>query len=144
MQTSQVSIEKWLNLFALDLLFVMLVVLILFMAITPFSNLPVHVDVPTARFASHSPESSLDLTIHVPRPGVIVFNDELVSLAEIDQRLVPARRGVYNTVRIRAARNIPYGTVRRLVQWARDAGYTRVTFVVRRAPEPARLDMTVW
>jgi biopolymer transport protein TolR len=131
MQNSRVSIETWLGLFATDLLFVMLIVLLIFMTITPLRDLPVYVDVPTVSFAEISRETSDDLTISIPREDFIAFNDEIVRLADLDQRIASARRGVYTTVRIRAARNIPYGTVRRIVQWARDAGYTRVTFIVR-------------
>lgn len=145
MQNRRVSIETWLNLFALDLVIVLLVVLLIFMTIVPSMNQPIYVDVPTSSSAQKSPESADDLTISVPRAGVLVFREEVLSIAELDRRIAAAPRDAYTTVRIRAARDIPYGTVRRLVQSARQAGYTRVTFVVGRPTSPIETyEETAW
>jgi biopolymer transport protein TolR len=145
MQNTRVSIETWLNLFALDLSVVMLIVLLIFMTTVPFMDPPIYVDVPTSSSAQKSPESGGDLTISVPRPGFLVFREEVLSLAELDRRIAAAPRDAYTTVRIRAARDVPYGTVRRLVQSARQAGYTRVTFVVGRPKSPIETyEETAW
>ena len=132
------TLERWLNLFALDLLFVLLIVLTLQIAITPIFPIQPYVDVPTSTSATRSPEHVEDLTIHLPLPELIIIGKVAVRLSEVEKQLVSARRDGVN-VRIRASRRVPFGDVRRVVQAAQNAGYTRVTILLRAAKPPPLL-----
>lgn len=136
MQTSRVSIEAWLGLFAMDLLLVLLVVLILFMVMTPILPDRIFVDLPVSTSAVKSPEYDYDLEISVARADFVFFDGQ-VSMPELDRRLASAPRDKDTVVRIRAGREVPFGTIRRIVQSARQAGYSRVTFMVLAPDRPA-------
>ena len=128
------TVERWLNLFALDLLFVLLVVLILFMAITPILPFRVYVDVPESAQAIASPDFEGDLTVDLPTADLTIVENVAIPPLVLDQKLASAWRDRAN-VRIRAGRRVPFGDVRRVVQAAQRAGITRVTIVLR-APQP--------
>lgn len=131
-----VTLERWLNLFALDLLFVLLIVLVLFMVFTPFLPVDVHVDVPFSTMAIKAPGYEDDLTISIPRRDFISVGGEEVSLPEVDRLLASRPYDETQLVRIRAAGKVPFGVVRRVVESARQAGHRRVTIVVQRRPPP--------
>jgi biopolymer transport protein ExbD len=135
MQNTRISIETWLNLFAFDLLVVTLVVLVIFMAITPLQSSQPFVGLPISTTATKSPETERDLSITIISDDCVFFGREFVPMSVLDRRLASAPRNVDTTLRIRAAHNASYGTVRRVVRAAREAGYQRVTFVVRAPPE---------
>ncbi|MFL6248803.1 MAG: ExbD/TolR family protein [Thermoanaerobaculia bacterium] len=130
MQTSRVSLETWLNLFALDLLVVLLVVLVIYMVITPMFPFDLYVNVAESTSATPSPDSEEDLTINLPIPDQIIVENVAIPSSMLEQRLASAWRD-RGRVRIRPARDVPFGDVRRVVQAAQRVGYTRVTVVVR-------------
>jgi biopolymer transport protein ExbD len=138
MKTSRVSVESWLNLFALNLLFFMFVVLILYMAITPILPFEAYVDVPESKIAKPSPGYENDFTISMPIAGLIIVDNLAVPNRMLEERLASARRNQAD-VRIRAGRRVPFGDVRRVVQAAQRAGITRIT-IVARAPKVTPLE----
>lgn len=132
----RISIETWLNLFALDLLVVTLVVLLIIMTMTPLQSSQPYVDLPISTTATKSPDTEQDLSITIFSDDAVFFGLEYVPMSVLDRRLAAAPRHADTTLRIHAAHNAPYGTVRRVVRAAQQAGYQRVTFVVRAPPEP--------
>lgn len=131
-QNPRIAIESWLNLFALDLLIFSVVVLVIYMAITPITEfLPVQVDLPESSAALNSPGFEHEVTVSVRRDAIFL-GPTVVDIAALDRRLAsgPLDRA---TLRVRAARDVPYRAVRRIVRSAQQAGFQRVTFVVRRA-----------
>ena len=132
MQTSRVSVESWLNLFALDLLFFLFVVLLVFVVCAPILPFQLYVDVPESKTAKRSPGFEDDLTINLPIAGQIIVDNLAVPNQMLEEQLASAQRSQVN-VRIRAGRRVPFGDVRRVVQAAQRAGFARVTIVVRKA-----------
>jgi biopolymer transport protein ExbD len=133
MQTSQIPVERWLNLFALNMLFFMLIVLILYMVIPPMLRSEPYVDVPESQIAKPSPDAEDDLTIFLPIADLIIVDNLAIPNRRLDEHLASARRN-QTQVRIRAGRRVPFGDVRRVIQAAQRAGFTRVTIVVRAVP----------
>lgn len=145
MQTSRVSLETWLNLFALDLLFVLLVVLVIFMTITPMLPLRPWVDTPISTSAVKSPEGYRDLTVSIPIADLFILENKVVPFSELDRQFASAPGDKDFKVRIRAGRRVPFGDVRRVVLAAREAGITHVTFVFNAPPPtPSQVIETTW
>ncbi|HEX6641175.1 MAG TPA: hypothetical protein VF215_08675, partial [Thermoanaerobaculia bacterium] len=99
----RISIETWLNLFALDLVVVTLVVLVIFMAITPLQSSQPYVGLPSSTTATKSPDTERDLSITIVRDDSVFFGREYVPMAVLDGRLAAAPRHADTTLRIRAA-----------------------------------------
>jgi biopolymer transport protein ExbD len=128
------SVRDWFRLFSVSFLFVVLIIFIFFMLVLPIRpDVPAFVDVPTARAASKSPELEHDLTISVRANGMIYLEGTEVHVTALTRRLSAARRQGTDTptVRIRADRAALFRNVRRVVIAARNAGFTRATFMVR-------------
>lgn len=124
----------WLRLFALELLLVMLIVFIFLMLVLPIRpDVPLFVDVPTARWPSKSPEFEHDLTISIRADGKTYLANSEVRVTALENRLSAARlQSTYTpTVRIRVDRTVTFHSVRRIVVAAQNAGFSRVTFMVR-------------
>jgi len=128
------SVVNWLRLFAVSFLFVVLIIIIFLMLVLPLRpDVPAFVHVPTARWASKSAELAPDLTISIRANGTTYLGDADVQVTALAARLFAARRQRTDTpiVRIRGDRAATFHTVRRAVSAARDAGFKRVTFMVR-------------
>lgn len=124
----------WLRVFSVSLLITLLIVLIFFMAVLPMRpDVPAFIDVPTARWASQSPEFEHDLTISIRSDGRIYLGDAELGIDALEHRLsaASARQGVAPTLRVRADRAAMFYSIRRVVRAARNAGFNRVTFMVR-------------
>jgi biopolymer transport protein ExbD len=142
---TNVTIERWLNLFALDLLLVLMVVLVIYMAMTPILPHYIYVDVPLSTTAKPSPDTVDDLTISIPNQDFIAFGGDAIRMSDLEGRLASAPRDSFTTVRIHVARAVPFRIVRRVVEAARNAGYARVTFMVRRnEPAPGPFEGIDW
>ncbi len=96
-----VTIERWLNLFALDLLFVVMVVLLLFVIIMPMPSHSMYVDLPVSTTAQKSPESAEDLTITIPPRDffLVIVNENAVRTSDLARG---ARVGASRSVHDRA------------------------------------------
>jgi biopolymer transport protein ExbD len=128
------AVTDWLRLFAATLLFTMLVVLIFFMVVLPIRpDVPAFVDVPTARWASMSPEYEHDLTISILSDGRTYLGNVEVGVVALERRLSAARveRRETPVLRVRVDRAAAFQHVRRVVRAARNAGFPRLTFMVR-------------
>lgn len=90
MQNRRVTTDSWLNLFALDVLIVLMVVLIIYMTITPISeHVAVPVNLPESTAAQRSPEYEYEPTVTVNNDAIFV-NHLAVRFVGLDQALRPA------------------------------------------------------
>lgn len=112
-----VTVHDWHRLFSLQLLLVMLVPLIFAMATTPL--------LPDALFIELAPSTSA-------YPCDACYTQRVVTMRRGDESIAIHAPRADAPLYFRVGRDVSYGDVRRVVLAARKAGYTRVTFVVRR------------
>lgn len=123
----------WLRLFSLIFVFTLLMLVLFLIVVTPIQwDGPVFVDVPAARWASKSPEELNDLTISIRANGTIYLANEELHAGALESRLSRAEAGA--KIRLRVDRAAAFHHVRRAVLAARNAGFGRVTFMVRGEP----------
>ncbi len=110
---------------------VMLVLLIIFMVTAPLLQQGLDVDLPQASGKSLPPEERLTITVN--REGKIFLNDNEMGLKELEVKL--RALGKQNpTVYLKADRDVPYGSVVRVMASVRRAGIEQLGMVTE--PEP--------
>ena len=110
---------------------VMLVLLIIFMITAPLLQQGLDVDLPQASGKSLPPEERLTITVN--REGKIFLNDNEMGLKELEVKLTAL--GKQNpTVYLKADRDVPYGSVVRVMASVRRAGIEQLGMVTE--PEP--------
>ncbi|HVG23990.1 MAG TPA: biopolymer transporter ExbD [Thermoanaerobaculia bacterium] len=143
MTSERWSPERWLNLFGTVCATFLLVLCIVLMTITPIVPLPIFIDFPTATSAGNSPEQERDTIVSIRSAG-----ETYVQSREIDRRDLARELGppaLDRTLRIRADREAPFGSVRAVVVAAQAAGYRRVVIMVRNAERlPPQRDADEW
>lgn len=121
---------------------VMLVVLIIFIVVTPLLQQGVEVDLPAAR---HIEDAAVDethaLTVVVHEDGQIyvgadpIEDADLTALLQARHRLDPAL-----PLQIKADRNIAYGEVKAILQAGRAAGFHGASLIARELTPSGRGD----
>ena len=110
---------------------VMLVLLIIFMVTAPLLQQGLDVDLPQASGKNLPPEERLTITVN--REGKIFLNDNEMGLKELEVKL--RALGKQNpTVYLKADRDVPYGSVVRVMASVRRAGIEQLGMVTE--PEP--------
>ena len=110
---------------------VMLVLLIIFMVTAPLLQQGLDVNLPQASGKSLPPEERLTITVN--REGKIFLNDTEMGLKELEVKL--RALGKQNpTVYLKADRDVPYGSVVRVMASVRRAGIEQLGMVTE--PEP--------
>ena len=110
---------------------VMLVLLIIFMVTAPLLQQGLDVDLPQASGKSLPPEERLTITVN--REGKIFLNDNEMGLKELEVKL--RALGKQNpTVYLKADRDVPYGSVVRVMASVRRAGIEQLGMITE--PEP--------
>ncbi len=119
---------------------VMLVLLIIFMVITPMLQAGVTVTLPKAKNPVETQDivKESSVVIAIPNNDQIYLNKDLVSLdkvgAEVKERLgkkPPQDQIVY----IKSSANVEYGTVVRVIDEVRTAGFDRIGLVADKEKE---------
>jgi len=116
---------------------VMLVLLIIFMLVTPFLQEGIPVDLPKARnVAGVTDDRDRVLTVVIKVNGDAFIGKERVDGAHLAQVLIQE----YDTnpaleLHVKADRNVRFGMVRQAVKAGREAGF-RTTALVAEEPEP--------
>ncbi|WP_243544590.1 protein TolR [Pseudodesulfovibrio tunisiensis] len=108
---------------------VMLVLLIIFMVTAPLMTQGVEVDLPTTRTVRNLPQDSDHLVLTVKRDGRMFLDEYQVDFEELQDHL---RRLVANQKKqlfLRADREVPYGTVVRVMGEIKGAGIDRLGIV---------------
>ena len=110
---------------------VMLVLLIIFMVTAPLLQQGLDVDLPQASGKNLPPEERLTITVN--REGKIFLNDNEMGLKELEVKL--RALGKQNpTVYLKADRDVPYGSVVRVMASVRRAGIEQLGMITE--PEP--------
>jgi biopolymer transport protein ExbD len=104
---------------------ILLVLLIIFMVITPMLKKGANVSLPEAANTSDQPESGQMVTVYVQKGGEIFLNDkpiaELDKMPQLLEDLLEEKKQNESKVLLRADQNVPYGKV------------TEVMDIIRRA-----------
>ncbi len=121
---------------------VMLVVLIIFIVVTPLLQEGVTVDLPAAR---HVADASVDrhvaLTVNIGADGQIYLESDPVTTGDLEAVLLTTHgQFPQRPLQIKADRNVPYRRVKEVLQAGRRAGFRDASLIAREAPGRARGD----
>lgn len=112
---------------------VMLVVLIIFMVVTPMLQKGVGVDLPQARnVEAVSEDKNQILTVVLQGNGQLFIGTDPIGRADLSAALRArhdANPGV--ELQIKADRNVRYGQVKRILQLGREAGFRGASIIAR-------------
>lgn len=117
---------------------VMLVVLIIFMVVTPMLQKGVGVDLPRARnVAAVSDDHHRILTVVLQGDGRMLLGTDPIERADLAGALWERRRAEPGVqFQIKADRNVPYGEIKQLLEAGRAAGFRGAALIAREI-EPA-------
>ncbi len=113
---------------------VMLVLLVIFMVVTPLLKQQVPVELPLAAHSRESQESS-QVTLAAAADGSLVLNEQPITAEGLDaglQEIYAARAD--KTIFLEADRSLPYSRVVDLMDACRAAGVERIGIVTKKAP----------
>lgn len=118
---------------------VVLVLLIIFMVVTPQLEEAIRVELPGAAHADAAAKGALTpLTLVIGADGALLFDDKHLAAGEIGPALTEAHeRDPSRWLVLKGDRSVPYGQVRRLFALGQDAGFPGVALV---AAEPAKAE----
>ncbi len=113
---------------------VMLVLLVIFMVVTPLLKQQVPVELPLAEHSRESEDTS-QVTLTAAADGTLLLNDQRVA----DDGLGNALRDLYaaradKTIFLEADRSLPYSRVVDLMDLCRSVGVERIGVVTKKAP----------
>ena len=113
---------------------VMLVLLVIFMVVTPLLKQQVPVELPLAEH-SREPQESSQVTLVAAADGTLVLDERPITAEALDTALhdVYAARPD-KTIFLEADRSLPYSRVVDLMDACRAAGVERIGIVTRKAP----------
>jgi biopolymer transport protein TolR len=116
---------------------VCLVMLIIFMVVTPMLQKGVDVQLPQTNKPEKMPEGQKQLTISIKQDGHVFVNQNWVP----DERLEAALAEIHNQtpdkdVVIKGDRRLKYRQVRKLMQQVNEAGFSRVGVVAEKYQAP--------
>lgn len=125
---------------------IMLVLLIIFMVVTPMLQKGVSVDLATTQNPSDLPDADKEdaVLISVTRSGNIFFGTQQVSQEQITDKVRDALTNkIDKTIYVKSDARAQYGSVVRVVDEVRAAGVDQVGLLTERAKEPGQGPMTV-
>jgi biopolymer transport protein TolR len=117
---------------------VMLVLLVIFMVVTPLLRVQVPVDLPLAKQAEDANQVPDQVTLSATTDGVVRINGEIVERDALEEKL----RALYATradkvLFLEADRSLPYATVVELMDTCRAAGVERIGVLTQKKPDDA-------
>ena len=103
---------------------VCLVLLIIFMVVTPLmvNGVPVHL--PSASTATKSPEGPLQVTLNADR--TLYVGQDVIRAEDLAAELAQLRAKSNRPVIVRAEKSLPYGDVMKVLDACRKAGFDEV------------------
>ena len=121
---------------------VMLVLLVIFMVVTPLLKQQLPVDLPLAEHSREAQESS-QVTLVAAADGTLLLDEQPITAEALDRAL----RDLYaaraeKTIFLTADRSLPYSRVVDLMDACRAAGVERIGVVTKKAP-PASYNSVV-
>jgi biopolymer transport protein TolR len=106
---------------------VLLVLIIIFMVITPITSRGLNTPIPQQAADTKTPAPSNDLVIEVARNNQIHLNREPVELASLEGRLAALyRSGAGGHLFVKGDRDLEFGDVVHVIDVARGAGWDRI------------------
>jgi biopolymer transport protein ExbD len=112
---------------------VAMVLLIIFMITAPMMVQGVDVRLPETKPMDRLPPNAVYLT--VTAEGEVLLNDVTVSLDDLEERLVPFASVPGQAAYVRGDKDVPHGTVVRVMEAARIAGLTNIAIITTPVPE---------
>ncbi len=120
---------------------VMLVLVVIFILTAPLLASSIRLELPRSQ-AARPGQAPASLALVVDAGGRVYVNDQVLTPAELDQRLAQAATLDPDTeVQLRADQAVPYGRVVEVIGQAQKAGLARIGFVAdsaAAAPVPGR------
>ncbi|MBK7931563.1 MAG: biopolymer transporter ExbD [Bryobacterales bacterium] len=117
---------------------ILLVLLIIFMVITPLTSHGLEAHLPQPADAPSAAEPLPPLVLSLDAAGAIAMNQQPVAAADLASRLHDAlARRAEKTVFVQGAASLEYGDMARLIDAAKGAGASRVALLTA-APAEAR------
>lgn len=122
------------NINVVPLIDVLLVLLIIFMVTAPLMSHKVKVNLPKATVQNNDKvPPAPPVTVAVTEDGSIFFNDQPVTLSDLESRLsVEAQKTPQPAVNVRGDATTKYGTIRKVIDTAQANGIAKVGFVAER------------
>src|SRR5262245_26611902 len=109
---------------------VMLVLLIIFMVITPLLQKGVDVKLPTAEFPSDHPDNEAAITVAVRKDNTVYVNMVPVAESELTTKLSEEFEGKSERILfLKADEALEYGSVLRVMDLCRDAGADEIGLI---------------
>jgi biopolymer transport protein TolR len=119
---------------------VVLVLLVIFMVVTPLLKEEIALELPAAESAS-AVEDVTEVTLRLPLDGRVLLNGADVPPDELPARLAAAYAGrAVKTILLEADRALPHGQVVDVMDICRAAGIDRIGFVTQRGTGPSALN----
>jgi biopolymer transport protein ExbD len=113
---------------------VMLVLLVIFMVVTPLLKQQVPVELPLAEH-SREPQDTSQVTLVAAADGTLLLNEQPVAAEALDAALHDAYAArADKTIFLEADRTLPYSRVVDLMDACRAAGIERIGVVTKKAP----------
>ncbi len=115
---------------------VMLVLLIIFMVVTPLIKPGVDVTVPEAENPEEHPGDETTLVLSMRENGTLFLNRERIAEAEVPSKLSSMmERRVDKTLFLKASEVLDYGRVLAMMDLCRRAGVAEVSLITRDPPK---------
>jgi biopolymer transport protein TolR len=115
---------------------VMLVLLIIFMVTAPMMQEGISVDLPSESGKPIPQQQTEQVVISVSKDGAIYLNEKKVSLEELAPAIKEsAKSSPKQEVYLRADRNVPYGTVVKIMANLRNSGLANLGMITSPAEE---------
>lgn len=116
---------------------ILLVLLIIFMVVTPMIKKGANVSLPEAANTKDQPESSAMITVHVQEDGTVYLDDKVVDslqalVQQIEDRMEEKKQNE-NKVLLRADHKVPYGKVTQVMDLIRRAQIEVVGLITQAA-----------
>lgn len=114
---------------------VCLVLLIIFMVVTPLLNKGPAVTLPETRKPSAIPESSEQITLTLRADGSMLYGERAIASGELPALLAELRtRNAERRIVVRGDRKLSYGAVRAVLKQVSDAGFRNAGLATERMP----------
>ena len=109
---------------------VLLVLIIIFMVITPIAPRGLNVAVPPAATADQPPGPTHDIVVTVREDGKVLLNQEELELANLNWRLLALfPNGATQVVFVRGEKALQFGRVAAVIDMMRGVGVNRVALM---------------
>ena len=108
---------------------VMLVLLIIFMVTAPLMVQGLEVDLPETKTVASLPKGKDHMVMTIKKDGTFFLDEYAITLEELSGHLARLVKAEKKSLYLRADKEVPYGTVVRVMGEIKDAGIDRIGMV---------------